>query len=280
MTAVKKHYICIGGPTASGKSSLAMRIAQELGGEIVCGDSVQIYRGFDIGSAKPTPDEMKLVPHHLFDICDWSQTYDAFSYARDARRVILEIASRGKTPIVVGGTGLYLRALMGDAFDSGPHDPVLRAELNLQTSAELMHELQETDPVRAAQIHEHDHFRLARAVEVARLGGGTGVSELWFPERLILCSPERAQLHSNIAQRVAIMLENGLIAEVESLLAQGCTREAKPMQSIGYKQVAAFLHGELSREELPSRILFATRQYAKRQCTWFKRWAPFAPELR
>lgn len=269
-------YITVAGPTASGKSSLALKLAQNFQGEIINCDSVQVYRDFNIGSAKPSVEEQKLVPHHLFDLVTGNDGYDAAVYARQGRAVIEEVASRGKLPIVVGGTGLYLRALWGDSFHSLPKDENLRIELAKIKNESLYEELKFIDPKRASEIHLNDRFRLLRAVELIRLLKGPISSQNPSDSKedesfKIKMQLDRPLLHKRIAQRSEEMLKEGLVAEVKGLISQGIDQNAKPMQSIGYKQVCEFLDGDLSEGQLLERIIIATRQYAKRQETWFKK---------
>lgn len=282
-------YLAIIGPTASGKSDLALKLASELDGEIVSCDSVQIYKGFDIGSAKPTADERARIPHHLLDLMEWSESFDANQYRLAARKVIADIESRGKQAIVVGGTGLYFRALWGYEFHDLPHDEILKQELSKLSQDELYDKLKQLDPERSAVLHKHDKFRLVRACEVAILTGGS-VSDyiknqdlsLCPPAFIIKCLPSKSQLHENIVKRTQQMLDQGLIAETKKLLSQGCPFDAKPMQSIGYRQVCDYLSSEISpaarssvvNEELSAKIITATRQYAKRQYTWFQKIEP------
>ena len=271
------EYIVVAGPTASGKSGLALKLAKELKGEIVNCDSVQVYKGFDIGSAKPSSEERAIVPHHLFDVVDAHEDFDAALYARKAKRAIEEIKERGQVPIVVGGTGLYLRSLWGQNFHDLPKDSELRARLEKVSNEELMSELKRVDPQRATEIHYNDHLRLVRAVELTRLLGGP-VSGLEAAEDQsdqsykIRMSVPRKQLHVRIATRVTEMLEAGLEGEVKSLLHKGISNSCKPMQSIGYKQICDQLDGKaLSKDDLIEEIVIATRQYAKRQETWFRK---------
>lgn len=280
------QYRCIAvvGPTAGGKSSLAMRLAVSLGGEIVACDSVQVYRGFNIGSAKPTAEDRRRVPHHLLDMVDGHQEFDAATYAAAARTALTDVIQRGRMPIIVGGTGLYFRALAATDFDASlPTDPALRAELTALPTASLIAMLRDLDPVRSEKIHPNDRFRLARALEVARLTGST-MAELRQKQQAgmaennqglhiftIFKNPPRQVLHERIAARAAEMLDAGLIEEVQALLAAGLSPACKPMQSIGYRQCVGFLKGELEKADLLPLIVNATRQYAKRQCTWFKK---------
>lgn len=255
---------------------VAHRLALELGGEIVSCDSVQLYRRFDIGAAKPSREEQAQVPHHMIDILDWSDLYDARHYANDAYRAIDDILNRKKIPVIVGGTGLYLRALWGVEWDDLPSDPSLRAELESLTNEQLAESLQAIDPARAQKIHVNDRYRLLRAVELIRLLGKP-ISEVSGQRdqkpfgHVIRIFPPRALAHEAIAERTKRMLDDGFIEEVRGLLTKGCPVEAKPMQSIGYKQVCQWLESQMkNRKVLEESIVAATRQYAKRQYTWFK----------
>jgi tRNA dimethylallyltransferase len=271
-------YVVIAGPTASGKSALALALAERIGGEIVGCDSVQVYRGFDVGSAKPSAEEMGRVRHHLIDVVDWNEDYDAARYARDARKAIGDIKERKKIPVVVGGTGLYLRALLQEAFhDDLPSDEGLRSELRKETSEVLYSRLKACDPKRASEIHPNDRFRVVRALELNILLGGpvhekTSIQvEADSDAVIFILDPERATLHERIALRTAQMLKEGLMGEVSNLIKSGVSVTCKPMESIGYKQAATFLKGTLAEELLFDQIKAATRQYAKRQSTWFRK---------
>ncbi len=271
-------YIAIVGPTASGKSSFALQLAEELGGEIINCDSIQFYQGFDIGSAKATQEERAHIPHHGIDLFSWKDTFDASQYQKFAREAIAEISARGAVPIVVGGSGLYFRALVGDRFDDLPSDPVLRGSLqHTHSEKERYEKLQKLDPVRAKEIHPHDEFRTLRALEVVMSSGQTFADcvqasrQAPFPPACtIYMKPEKEILEANIRTRVASMLQSNWIAEVQGLLQAGCPLSAIPMSSIGYRQVAEFLQGRLSKENLESEIFTATRRYAKKQRTWFR----------
>lgn len=272
-------YIAVIGATASGKSALGLALAQALRGAIISCDSVQVYRGFDIGAAKPTAAEQRAVPHHLIDIRDWQEDYDAQNFAEDARELIAMLSAKQTLPIVVGGTGLYFRALCGQAFhESLPKDAALRDELAACPLPELYQQLQTLDPERAAQLHPNDRVRVGRALEIIRLTGRK-VSELYqtatdpahAPALTIMLDPPRAALQERITRRMTAMLQDGLVPEVQGLLAKGCPVAAKPMQSIGYREVSAMLTGSLAQEKLAEQMVIATNQYAKRQQTWFQK---------
>lgn len=276
MIMSRRRYIAVIGPTASGKSALAMGLAAAHNGELVNCDSVQIYRGFAIGAAKPTAEEQAAIPHHLIDCLNWDEEFDARKFARLADAAIDEILARGKLPIVVGGTGLYLKALWQDGFHDLPKDNLLRIELSQMTLEELRIELDRLDPLRSVEIHGNDRFRLQRAVEVAKLLGHS-VKDLDAPVSrreeafVIHMSCPRGVLHQRIEARSKVMLASGLIDEVRRLIAQGVDEASKPMQSIGYREVALYLKGELTRDQLEEAIVIATRQYAKRQETLFRK---------
>lgn len=273
---ISKPYLAVVGPTASGKSALAMDIAKRCKGEIICCDSVQIYRGFDIGAASPTSQDLKEVPHHLFGVASWDENVDAHAYGHMARQVIQDVQERNRVPILVGGTGLYLRAVTGPHLHENlPSDAKLREKLNRRETPRLRRLLERLDPERAEQIHRNDRVRLMRALEI-RLISGQYFHELTSKPtpvdplaNVIVLKPDRKELHQRIEERAAWMLDRGLIEEVQQLLASGVSPQAKPMQSIGYKQVCEFLASKYSRDELKQNIVVATRRYAKRQDTWF-----------
>lgn len=281
MSSSKKEnypYLAIIGPTASGKSSLAMKLALELDGEIVSCDSVQIYKGFNIGSAKPTQEEQNQVKHHMIDVLDDDSPYDASQFAEQARAKIQEILSRGKVPVVVGGTGLYYRFLIGEKIHSLPSDEKLRAELKKLSPEELAVKLEALDPERRKMIHDNDHYRLARAVEVATLSQKSFAEQVseagdedFKPLVSVLLNPPRQLLHERIAMRAEQMVKEGLLAEVKELRKR-YPEFMKAMQTIGYKEANEFLSGDIETEEdLLFRIICSTRQYAKRQTTFFKK---------
>lgn len=266
--------IAILGPTASGKSNLALDLASAIGGEILSCDSVQFYRGFDIGSAKPTREDRQRVPHHMIDVLDADEEFDAFRYAEAAKIIIAEIQSRSRTPILCGGTGLYFRALCRDRFHEGlPANLVLRRKLQGWDQARLVRFLQRVDPLRSQSIHPNDRYRLIRAIEVRLLLGKEALmppTTEQNPFFTVICDWPREIIRQRIGVRTSAMFDAGLVEEVKSLLASGVAPHAKPMQSIGYKQVVEMLKGQMSESECRERVFFATCQYAKRQQNWFR----------
>ena len=270
-------YIAILGPTASGKSNLALQLADKLNGEIVCCDSVQLYKELNIGSNKPTREEQQQIRHHMLDLIDANTSFDAFQYAEKTKIIIQSIYSQNKIPVVVVGTGLYFRALEGDRFDALPNDQKLREQLNHKTTEELQQTLKLLSPKRYQEIHPHDRIRLIRAVEIVTLNkqSTNKIKISAFPACFkIRLNPPKKELHKNIANRVNYMLQAGWIEEVKTLLKKGYNPHSKPLQSIGYRQIVDFLQGRLGKAELVEKITIATRQYAKRQNTWFKKTEP------
>ena len=272
------------GPTASGKSALALQTAQELGGEIVSADSMQLYRDLPIGTAQPTPAERAMVPHHLTGIFELDRRADVFDYCRRADEVIKDIVSRGKVPVVCGGTGLYIRALIC-GMDDLPADPALRRELDRQYDfPEAMEALKarmaEVDPIALARWHDCQR-KLIRALEV-KLICGKSIIELQqgfagkrrYQAEIRLLDPESSVLKEKIYRRCLQMLENGWIEETEAAVARGLFETPTAHQALGYKQIAAYLQGSISKEELPEKISTATWQYARRQRTWFRHQQP------
>jgi tRNA dimethylallyltransferase len=270
------------GPTGSGKSELAIQIALALGGEIVNCDSLQIYRRFDIGTAKVPEAARRGVPHHLIDLIDPGQLFTAGDYARQARAVLPDIVARGRVPIVVGGTGFYLRALL-DGLSHGPiRNPALRQRLERREQKRplsLYRILSRLDPTAASRIHANDTKKIIRALEV-RLLEGRPITELFaqgrdpltgfHPIKLGL-NPPRALLNQRLDARTVCMFESGLIEEVRTLLASGVSRDAKPFESLGYKQAFQVLEGRLTLEQAIQSTQLETRRYAKRQATWFRK---------
>ncbi len=269
----------IAGPTASGKSDLALRAAEIFAGEIVNADAVQLYRGFDIGAAKTPAAARRGIPHHLFDTLDPRTTFSAGDYARAAREAIAEISARGHLPVVVGGSGFYLRGLL-DGLPALPgRDEPLRERLSRREQrrpGSLHRLLRRLEPSAAARIHPRDVQKVTRALEIRLLTGTSlpipaAASPLeGFRVLQIGLAPERAQLAEAIAARTRRMFESGLVEEVRQLLAQGLTGEEKPFESLGYKQVLAHLRGRMTLEQAIAATEIETRQYAKRQQTWFR----------
>jgi tRNA dimethylallyltransferase len=275
--------VAIVGATATGKSVLAMTLAEELGGEIVNADALQVYRGFDIGTAKPGAAERARVPHHLIDVLDPSEPWSAGEFARRAGQAIAEIQGRGRTPIVVGGSGLYLRALFEGMSPVPPSDPEVRGELRERLGREgleaLAAELARVDPATAERLAAGDTQRVLRALEVARVSGRTLSS--WIAEqpfgtqriaalRVGLTLP-RVLLYDRISGRVARMVEEGWVEEVARLLALGLDPGLPAFQAIGYRQVVRHLEGGWSLDDAIADTVKATRRFAKRQETWFRR---------
>lgn len=269
------------GPTGSGKTALSLALAQRFRGEIVNCDSVAVYREFDIGTAKPSPKERKRA-HHLFDIVDPNEPMTAGEYARRARRVLGEIRDRGNLPIVVGGTGLYLRALLDGLFVGPERSETLRVHLRERAtdrgSAYLHRLLARMDRKAAENIHPNDTAKLIRAIEVC-LAAKRPMTELWQQGRDPLTGfrmlrlgldPERAALYERINRRAAEMFEHGLVEETRALLAK-YGRLRGPLDSLGYRQAVALIDGTLGREEAVEAAQQGHRNYAKRQMTWFRR---------
>ncbi|MDO4483391.1 MAG: tRNA (adenosine(37)-N6)-dimethylallyltransferase MiaA [Clostridia bacterium] len=279
----KKTCWVLTGPTASGKTALSVRIAKAYDCEIICMDSMQIYRSMDIGTAKVTPEEMDGVPHHLVDIIEPEDNFTVADYCRLAEQTAEEIFSRGKRPLFVGGTGFYLRALrhpmpMGEV----PGNDELRARLEKQAETEegklqLWHQLNETDPVTAQKLHVNDVRRVVRALEVNLLTGKSFSNqanespEPKYHYRVVNLSMDRAVLYDRINRRVDQMMDMGLEQEVRMLLERGLTVQNQAMKAIGYKEMAAYLGGEYDLDKAVYEIKMGTRHYAKRQLTWMRR---------
>lgn len=279
------YVICISGPTAAGKTQLAMDLFDQCNGYIISVDSALIYRGMDIGTAKPTAAELARFPHALIDIIDPAQSYSAADFRRDALREIAHAISLDKTPILVGGTMLYYRALLGGLSNLPGADAQLRAQLQetamQQGWASLHQRLAELDPVAAARIHPNDPQRLIRALEVYELSGKT-ITELTAQQEPGLALPsyqfavapnDRKVLHERIYQRFETMLAQGLIDEVEKLRGRDDLHLDLPsMRCVGYRQVWQYLDGEFGYSEMLEKGVAATRQLAKRQITWLRSW--------
>ena len=282
--AVEKiNLVIVAGPTAAGKTELAVRLAGRFDGEIVNADSMQLYRGMEIGTAKPSPEVRRMVPHHLLDVLEPDQPFSASDFRQEAMKVIADIHRRGKRVFVAGGTGLYIKALLHGLVDSPGGDEALREELEevarTRGNEALLRQLAEVDPESARRLHPNDRVRIIRALEVYHLSGspisrfrsehafgGDYYQVLKFGIRV-----EREELYNRINRRVERMLEDGLVEEVRALMARGFDSGAKTMRAIGYKEIYAFLTGDCTLDETVRLIKQNTRHYAKRQETWFKR---------
>ncbi len=276
----KIRIIVICGPTAIGKTAVAIEIAKIFNGEIISADSMQVYRYMDIGTAKPTPSERAEVPHHLVDILNPDEPFDAAAFAAEARKTIETLCTNGILPIVVGGTGLYIRALLHGIFEGKASDADIRKRLKEQAETQgidaLYQRLRECDP--NSGIHQNDAFRIIRALEIFEISGQSasehrrqhGFKDDPFHALNIALFTDREILYDRINRRVDMMLEQGLIDEVKMLLNMGYLPTLKSMQSIGYRHILDFMDGRFSYEETVRLFKRDTRRYAKRQITWFK----------
>ncbi|MBI4643777.1 MAG: tRNA (adenosine(37)-N6)-dimethylallyltransferase MiaA [Deltaproteobacteria bacterium] len=269
------------GPTAVGKTAVALELAREIGAEIVNADSLQVYRELDIGTAKPTPAERALVPHHLVDVVDPPDPYDASRYSHEAREVIAELHRRGVPPLVVGGTGLYLKALLSGLFTEGSPNPRIRQRLRQELTDKglpALHErLKRLDPASAWRLHPHDTYRILRALEVMEATGEP--LSAWHESHQFRDAPyqtlklglirPREELNHRIEERVEAMLAQGWLEEVHGLLSR-YPPDLKPLQALGYRHLIAFLQGRWTWEEAMELLKRDTRRYAKRQLTWFR----------
>lgn len=281
MKPAPPRVVAIVGPTASGKTALAIEVARACGAEIVNADSRQVYRRLDIGSAKPTPAERAMAPHHLLDVVDPDEPFSAAEFQRRALELVDAIVARGRRVVVVGGTGLYVKALRGGLFAGPPRDPELRARLEADEDAEpgvLHRRLREADPEAAARIHANDRIRLVRGLEVFALTGRP-ISALQrehaFRQRAVAMRTlapawERAELYARIDARCVAMLDAGLVDEVRRLLAAGYDPGLSSLRSPGYREIIACLRGECTVDRALADMQKATRNLAKRQLTWFR----------
>ncbi len=270
------------GPTGVGKTEIALELADLLGAEIVSADSRQIYRYLDIGTAKPPPQALQRIPHHFIDILNPGEDYNAGFFARDARRVIAEIFARGRLPLVVGGSGLYVRALVDGFYDSEVRDPAVKRALHERARREgapqLHRELASVDPETAARLHPNDTQRIVRALEVYTLTGKpfsellhSGNVPAEFQPIFVGLTRHRKELYDRIEARVDKMLEQGLVQEVRRLQEKGYGPHLNALQTVGYQEVFRYLAGDLTEAEMVAEIKKNTRRYAKRQLTWFRR---------
>lgn len=278
------NIICIAGPTASGKTALAVTLAKELGGEVVSCDSMQIYKGMDIGTAKPTREEMDGIPHHMLDVAEPWEDFSVSRYCGMATPIVDDILSRGKTAIVAGGTGLYMDALIrGNSFAPFPSTG-MREKLENQAGIEGMESmlalLRSIDPESAARLHLADRKRIIRALEVYYETGETitehnrktqQIPPRYTPIWFAIEDTERSELYKRIDSRVGKMLDDGLIEEIKGLLAKGIPEKCTAMQAIGYKEFIDALNGLCSIDDAADLVRQSSRRYAKRQLTWFRR---------
>lgn len=279
----KTAIVVVCGPTASGKTGLVCQLAGQFDVEVVSADSRQVYRWMDIGTAKPTPEEQEQVAHHMIDVVDPDEEFSVADFVDSGRKCIAEIAGRGRLPVVVGGTGLYIRGLIDGLIDAPAADEELRRRLLLseqeQGEGTLYKRLQQVDPAQAEIIHPNNLVRLVRALEVYELGGVPlsvlqkehAFSDSPFRVLKLYLNPPRPLLNERIDRRVEQMLADGLFAEVQSLQDRGYLSGLKAMKTIGYREAYSHLRGELTALEATDRIKLETRQYARRQETWFKK---------
>jgi tRNA dimethylallyltransferase len=275
--------LIIAGPTAVGKSALGLAMARRLPGEIIVADSMQVYRRMDVGTGKPSPEERAAVPHHLLDVCEPTGAFSASEFARRAQALVGEIRRRGRVPIIVGGTGLYLRAFLKGRLAGTGGDPVIRARLRREAEATgspgLHQRLAALDPATAARVHPRDLFRIVRALELLEVTGRPPSEirpDLWEAPRLhvsamLVLTRDRRELDRLIDERARAMWERGLVEEVRRLLAEGYGPDLPAFRSLGYRQAVAHLQARLTEAEALLQMQRATRQYARRQLVWFRR---------
>jgi len=276
------------GPTASGKTALGISLAERLKADIICVDSVSVYKSLDIGSAKPSKEELAKVKHHLIDLCDPAENYSAADFCVDAKAKIVELASAGKTPILVGGTMLYFKALLEGLSEMPATDETVRKEVELEAAAigwPAMHkQLASIDPEYAATLHPNHSQRIGRAIEVFRMSGktmtelrasssGEGLLTKFNWLQIAIAPKDRQVLHRRIEKRFDQMLESGLVDEVRRLFERGDLDKRLPsIRAVGYRQIWEYLEGNLSYSEMREKGIAATRQLAKRQLTWLRSW--------
>lgn len=277
------ELIIISGPTSSGKSDIALDVAERLGGEIVSADSMQVYRGMDIGTGKLSKDEMRGIPHHLIDVIDPTEDYNVSKFVTMARRAIDDIISRGRVPIVVGGTGFYIRSLLytGETGDPGK-DPdykdLLRERSENEGLGKLYEELSAADPEAAERIDRNNRARIIRALEYNHATGlkyseycdSVELPEPIYRARFFVLECERSILYRRMDERIDRMISDGLVEEVRSLISEGADPECTSMNGIGYKEIAKYLSGEIPLEEAVRLMKSNTHHYAVRQSTWFR----------
>jgi len=270
----RPHIIVITGPTASGKSARALKLARKLKGEIISADSRQVYRGLDIGTAKPSKKEQRAIPHHCIDIASPKKALTVIEYQKAALRAIKKILAKGKMPIIVGGTGFYIDAILYEtSFPAVPPNPALRGKLEKLSPAKLFVLLKKLDPERAKNIDAKNPRRLMRAIEIAKALGHVPVltKTLRFDAKIVLLNPPKATLQKNIARRTTKMLRAGLIDEVRKLVRTHTPRSRILELGFEYKYPLLYLERQISKDEMIAKINTENWRYAKRQMTWFKK---------
>ena len=278
------RVIVITGPTATGKTALGARLAQELESEVISADSMQIYEHMDVGTAKPTEEEMLGVPHHMIGCVSPFDRYSVSRYVEDASKIADDLLSRGKIPVIVGGTGLYIDSLIAGTSFASQGDGKIREELNREFDEAggeaMLRRLREVDPASAEKLHPSDRRRIVRALEIHALTGSAksvldettrSVPPRYDAVKIALSFADRADLYDRIDRRVDGMMANGLLEEVRSLLEMGLSEEHTAMQAIGYKEITAALRGECSVQEAVDAVKRGSRRYAKRQLSWLRR---------
>lgn len=281
---IKKPLVILTGPTAVGKTALSVSLAKQINGEIISADSMQVYRRMDIGTAKVTEEEKNGIPHHLIDILEPWEEFSVVEFQRRARLAVQNILERGKIPILVGGTGFYIQSLLyGIDFTDNDSNTELRTRLEAESEKDgglsLHKYLSEIDPVAASEIHPNNRKRVIRAVEFYELTGQRisehneeqRQNEAVYNAAYFVLTMNRDELYQRIDIRVDDMIHNGLVDEVASLLAEGCTRDMISMQGLGYKEIIRYLNNEISLDEAIYILKRDTRHFAKRQLTWFRR---------
>ncbi len=270
--------VFLAGPTAVGKSAVALELAERIGGEIISVDSMQVYRGLDIGTAKPSPDQQKRIPHHLIDVAGLDESFDAARFVALAGAAAAAIRSRGRIPIFCGGTGLYFKAFLEGLGAAPPSDPKIRAELQLTPLDILLTELEQRDPAAFQKVDRQNPRRVIRALEVIRITGRPFSEQRadWqagaaVPGHFIGLTRPSGELLERIGRRVDEMFASGLVAETEALLQRGLANNPTALQALGYRQVVEHLRSGRCLPETIALVKIRTRQYAKRQLTWFRR---------
>lgn len=282
-SSVLPRLLVLVGPTAVGKTQLSLEIAEQFGCEIISGDSMQVYRGMDIGTAKATPEERARVPHHMIDIHDPDHPFSVAEFQQRAQALIADIGARGKLPFIVGGTGLYIESVCYDfQFVEGGSDEAYRRELNdwadQHGEAALHERLRKADPASAERIHPNDRRRTIRALEIVRVSGTTMSEQLAGQKKqspyelcIVGLTMDRERLYERIEARIDQMIAEGLVPEVRGLLERGFSPELVSMQGLGYKEIVAHLRGDWELSEAVELLKRNTRRFAKRQLSWFKR---------